>query len=29
MHWFVNTGQGVLRQVNIHPVALMQTEWLE
>ncbi|MGI8911389.1 MAG: cupin domain-containing protein [Rubrobacteraceae bacterium] len=28
-HKFVNTGPGVLRQVNIHPVARMQTEWLE
>lgn len=27
-HKFVNTGQSVLRQVNIHPVARMQTEWL-
>lgn len=28
-HGFVNTGSGTLRQVNIHPVARMQTEWLE
>jgi quercetin dioxygenase-like cupin family protein len=28
-HKFVNTGRGVLRQVNIHPVPRMQTEWLE
>src|SRR5688572_562805 len=28
-HKFVNTGQGVLRQINIHPVPRMQTEWLE
>jgi quercetin dioxygenase-like cupin family protein len=28
-HGFVNSGQGVLRQVNIHPVARMETEWLE
>jgi quercetin dioxygenase-like cupin family protein len=28
-HKFVNTGPGVLRQVNIHPVARMKTDWLE
>ena len=28
-HGFINTGEGVLRQVNIHPAARMQTEWLE
>jgi quercetin dioxygenase-like cupin family protein len=27
-HAFVNTGPGVLRSVNIHPVAEMQTVWL-
>lgn len=28
-HGFVNTGEGVLRQVNIHPTPSMETEWLE
>lgn len=28
-HGFVNTGSGILRQVNIHPAARMETEWLE
>lgn len=28
-HRFVNTGDGPLRQINIHPVARMETEWLE
>lgn len=28
-HRFVSTGSGVLRQINLHPVARMQTEWLE
>jgi mannose-6-phosphate isomerase-like protein (cupin superfamily) len=28
-HAFVNPGPGVLRSVNIHPVAEMQTVWLE
>jgi quercetin dioxygenase-like cupin family protein len=28
-HSFVNSGAGVLRSVNIHPVPVMQTEWLE
>lgn len=28
-HKFVNVGDKVLRQVNIHPVPRMQTEWLE
>jgi quercetin dioxygenase-like cupin family protein len=27
-HAFVNAGSGVLRSVNIHPVAEMQTVWL-
>jgi quercetin dioxygenase-like cupin family protein len=27
-HRLVNTGTTVLRQVNIHPVARMQTQWL-
>lgn len=27
-HAFVNSGSGVLRSVNIHPVAEMQTAWL-
>ncbi len=27
-HAFVNTGSGVLRSVNIHPVAEMETVWL-
>lgn len=27
-HRFVNTGRGPLRQINIHPVARMETEWL-
>jgi quercetin dioxygenase-like cupin family protein len=27
-HAFVNSGPGVLRSVNIHPVAEMQTAWL-
>ena len=28
-HKFVNTGDGPLRQVNIHPTGQMVTEWLE
>lgn len=28
-HKFVNIGSRPLRQVNIHPVARMETEWLE
>ena len=28
-HRFVNSGKGPLRQINIHPVARMETEWLE
>jgi len=28
-HSFVNSGSGVLRSVNIHPVPVMQTEWLD
>jgi mannose-6-phosphate isomerase-like protein (cupin superfamily) len=28
-HEFVNIGQTPLRQVNIHPVARMETEWLK
>ena len=28
-HKFVNIGGRPLRQVNIHPVARMETEWLE
>lgn len=28
-HKFVNTGTSVLRQVNIHPVARMDTKWME
>lgn len=28
-HGFVNTGRDILRQINIHPAARMQTEWLE
>jgi mannose-6-phosphate isomerase-like protein (cupin superfamily) len=28
-HRFVNTGEGRLRQVNIHPRETMETEWLE
>ena len=28
-HQFANAGEGILRQINIHPVARMQTEWLE
>ncbi len=28
-HKFTNTGQGRSRQVNIHPVDKMETEWLE
>ncbi len=28
-HKFVNIGDRPLRQVNIHPVARMETEWLE
>ena len=27
-HAFVNSGPGLLRSVNIHPVAEMQTVWL-
>jgi mannose-6-phosphate isomerase-like protein (cupin superfamily) len=28
-HKFVNAGTEPLRQINIHPVARMETEWLE
>ena len=28
-HKFVNTGQGRLRQTDIHPATKVQTEWLE
>lgn len=28
-HKFVNIGREPLRQINIHPVARMETEWLE
>ncbi len=28
-HKFVNSGLTALRQINIHPVARMETEWLE
>jgi mannose-6-phosphate isomerase-like protein (cupin superfamily) len=28
-HKFVNCGAGRLRQISIHPVARMETEWLE
>ena len=28
-HKFVNTGNGSLRMVNIHPTGQMVTEWLE
>jgi quercetin dioxygenase-like cupin family protein len=28
-HKFVNIGSNPLRQINIHPVARMETEWLE
>ena len=28
-HKFVSSGVGRLRQINIHPVAWMATEWLE
>jgi len=28
-HKFVNIGAGRLRQISIHPVARMATEWLE
>ena len=28
-HRFVNTGDGALRTVNIHPTGQMVTEWLE
>lgn len=28
-HKFVNTGKTPLRQINIHPVSRMETEWLE
>ena len=28
-HKFVNTGSTPLRQINIHPVPGMETEWLE
>ena len=28
-HKFVNTGTTPLRQINIHPVPRMETEWLE
>lgn len=28
LHGFVNSGSGVLRSVNIHPVAEMETVWL-
>jgi quercetin dioxygenase-like cupin family protein len=27
-HAFVNSGQGLLRSLNIHPVAEMETVWL-
>jgi quercetin dioxygenase-like cupin family protein len=27
-HAFINTGTGVLRSVNIHPAAVMETTWL-
>ena len=27
-HGFVNSGSGVLRSVNIHPVSVMETVWL-
>lgn len=27
-HAFVNSGSGVLRSVNIHPVPEMETDWL-
>jgi quercetin dioxygenase-like cupin family protein len=27
-HAFVNSGAGVLRSMNIHPVAKMETVWL-
>ncbi len=29
LHRFVNTGREPLRMINIHPVARMETEWLE
>lgn len=28
-HRFVNVGNGPLRQVDVHPVGQMVTEWLE
>ena len=28
-HTFVNSGEGTLRQINIHPSAEVITEWLE
>ncbi len=28
-HKFVNSGSAALRQISIHPVARMETEWLE
>ena len=28
-HKFVNSGQTLLRSINIHPTARMTTEWLE
>ena len=28
-HKFVNIGAGRIRQISIHPVARMETEWLE
>ena len=28
-HKFVNSGEGTLRQINIHPSAEVITEWLE
>jgi mannose-6-phosphate isomerase-like protein (cupin superfamily) len=28
-HKFISSGPGRLRQISIHPVARMATEWLE
>ena len=28
-HAFRNTGEGTLEMVSIHPVATMETDWLE
>jgi quercetin dioxygenase-like cupin family protein len=28
-HGFVNVGPGPMRSINVHPVARMQTEWLD